>query len=80
MIWGENPLFSETPNSCSSSGQALANALDTSPERIVWAHGASDVILRTAMAATKRCAGGDGWRLEFLADFLPPKKPDTPEN
>jgi len=39
------------------SYKALADALDTSPERIVWAHGASDVILRTAMAATKRCAG-----------------------
>ena len=34
--------------------QALASALNTAPERLVWAHGASDVILRTASAAAKR--------------------------
>ncbi|CAJ1339880.1 unnamed protein product, partial [Effrenium voratum] len=34
--------------------KALADALRTAPERLVWAHGASDVILRTALAAAKR--------------------------
>lgn len=34
--------------------QALASALNTAPDRLVWAHGASDVILRTALVAAKR--------------------------
>eukprot|EP00435_Cladocopium_sp_Y103_P022964 s402_g5.t1 len=37
--------------------QALAKALHTTPARLVWAHGASDVILRTALAAAKRSEG-----------------------
>ncbi|CAJ1431460.1 unnamed protein product [Effrenium voratum] len=37
--------------------KALADALRTAPERLVWAHGASDVILRTALAAAKRGTG-----------------------
>ncbi|CAK9033742.1 unnamed protein product [Durusdinium trenchii] len=34
--------------------KALASALNTAPDRLVWAHGASDVILRTALVAAKR--------------------------
>lgn len=37
--------------------QALAKALQTTPARLVWAHGASDMILRTALAAAKRAEG-----------------------
>ena len=54
--------ISDPTGRCRCLHQALAKALQTTPARLVWAHGASDVILRTALAAAKRVQGDGGFR------------------